>query len=179
MARATRLPEMLSAVAFDLVCRDDVGLADQARPESASLDLMAKRRGRKPELAGSLGEGQHRSVLGGRQVLRGLVGDPSSRELGAGGPKSSGRLDPVPERIAREKAVQADRRDPDAPLGRFESLGCVEQRLEVRHLDGLCVRVHGPNMARIGHECKARRSHSRVVSAWPRCRREDEGRRPS
>ena len=59
MARATGLPEMLAPVAFDLAGRDDVGLADQARPKAAGLHLMAKRRGPQPELGGGFGERQH------------------------------------------------------------------------------------------------------------------------
>ena len=50
MARTTGLPEMLASVALDLAGRDDVGLADQARPKAAGLYLMAKRRRRQPEL---------------------------------------------------------------------------------------------------------------------------------
>jgi hypothetical protein len=86
MAGPTRLPKLLAPVAIDLVCRDDVGLADQARPEAASLDLVAKRRSCQPESGGSLGEGQHCSVLGGRQVLRRVVSDLGRCELGVGGP---------------------------------------------------------------------------------------------
>ena len=55
MARATRLPEMLAPVAFEFARRDDVGLADQARPKATGLHLMAKRRGRQPELVASSG----------------------------------------------------------------------------------------------------------------------------
>jgi len=46
---------MLASVAFDLALRDDVGLADQARPKTAGLHLMSKRRSRQPELVGGLG----------------------------------------------------------------------------------------------------------------------------
>ncbi len=137
MARATSLPEMLASVALDLALRDDVGLADEARPKASRLHLMAQRRGRQPELVGRLGERQHRSVRGGRQVLRHLIGDPRSLEFGVCGTKSSGRLDAVPERSAGDQAVQADRRDPDAALGLVESDRRVRQGLEVRHLGWL------------------------------------------
>ncbi len=86
MARAAGLPEMLAPVALDLAGRDDIGLADQASAKAAGLHLMAKRRGRQPELVGGFGEGQHRSVLGRWQILRRLVGDPSSLEFSAGDP---------------------------------------------------------------------------------------------
>ena len=163
MARATGLPEMLAPVAFDLAPRDDVGLADQASAKAAGLHLMAKRRGRHPELGGSLGERQHRSVLGGREILRRLIGDPSSLEFGVRGPKSSRRLDAVPEWSAGGEAGQADRRDPDAALGLVEPDRRFRQGLEVRHLGGLCVRVHGQNMADGGHVVKGSCPHSVAV----------------
>ena len=76
-ARATSLAEVLAPVALKLAGRDDVGLADQARPKAARLDLMTKRRRRQPELVGGFGEGQHPLLLGGRKVLRRVVGDSS------------------------------------------------------------------------------------------------------
>ena len=133
MARAASLPEMLAPVALDLAGRDDIGLADQARAKAASLDLMAKRRRRQPELVGGFGEGQHRSVLGSRQVLRRVVDDPSRLELGVRSPKSAGRLDAVSEGSAGHQAVQADRRDTDAAIGLVEPNRRVGQDLEVRH----------------------------------------------
>ena len=108
MARATGLAEVFAPVAVELARRDDVGLADQARPKAAGLHLMAKGRRRQPELVGGFGEGQHPLLLGGGQVLRRLVGDPSSLELRVRGAQSARRLDPVAERRARRQVVPAD-----------------------------------------------------------------------
>jgi len=108
MARAAGLAEVFAPVAVELARRDDVGLADQARPKAAGLHLMAKGRRRQPELVGGFGEGQHRLVLGGGQVLRRLVGHQSRLEFGVCGPEASRRLDPVAERRARRQVVPAD-----------------------------------------------------------------------
>ena len=136
MARATRPTEMLAPIAFDLAGGDDVGLADQARPKAAGVDLMAKRRSRQPELVGGFGEGQHPSALGGRQILRRVIGDASRLEVGVRSPKSSSVLDPVSERDAGDPAANAQFRDAHGSLGRFESLGRLVQRVEVRHVGG-------------------------------------------
>ena len=72
MARATDLPEVLGTVAVEFALGDDIGLADQARPEAAGLHLMAKGRGRQPKLVGGLGERQHRSVGEGWLVVPSL-----------------------------------------------------------------------------------------------------------
>ena len=117
MARTTDLAEVLASVAGDLGGRHDVGLAHQARPEAAGLDLMAKCRRRQPELDRGFAKGQHRSVLGGGQVLRRVVRDPGRLEFGVRRPQSAGRLDPVAEGGARDQAVQADGRDPDVAFG--------------------------------------------------------------
>ena len=103
---------MLAPVALEFARRDDVGLADEARPQTAGLDLVAMCGGRQPELVGGLAEGQHGLVLGGRQILCCVVGDPRRLELGVRGPQATSRLDPVAERNARDQARQADRRLP-------------------------------------------------------------------
>jgi hypothetical protein len=164
MARATGLAEVLAPVPLELAGRDDVGLADQARPQTASLDLVAKRRGRQPELVGGFGEGQHRLFLGGGQILRRLVGDPRRLELGVRGPQSARRLDPVAEGSTRDQAVQADLRDPDRSLGLVDPGRGCGQGLEVRHLGCLCARAHAHNMADIGHEVKAARCPSATLT---------------
>ena len=136
MARATGLPEMLAPVALELAGRDDVGLADQARPQPSGLHLMTKRRSRQPELGGGLAEGQHPLLLGGRKVLRRVVGDSSRLEFGLRSPQPAGVLDLVAERDAQDPTLNAQLGDAHGSLGRFESLGRLVQRDEVRHLGG-------------------------------------------
>jgi hypothetical protein len=119
---------------------------------------MAEREGSQPESGGSLGEPQHRSVFGGRQVLRCVVGDPGGLEVSVRGTKSSGRLDAVPEWSARDQRVEPDLRDPHRRLGGLELLGSLGQRVEVGHLGR-----HAKNIARIGQDCKASYPHSPTV----------------
>jgi len=116
---------------------------------------MAEREGSQPESGGNLGERQHRSVFGGRQVLRRVVGDPGGLEVSVRGTKSSGRFDAVPEWSARDQCVEPDLRDPHRGLGGLELLSCVAQDLEVRR--------HAHNMARIGYECYAGCPHSAMA----------------
>jgi hypothetical protein len=155
---APRPPQRLGPATCEFALGDDVGLADQTRPEAASLDLVAKGRSRQPELGGSLGEGQPGSVLGRGEILRGLVGDAGRLELGVRSTKSPGRLDTISEWRARDQRVEPDLRDPQAALGFVDLERHLRQGLEVRHfarhLDRLRG-VHFHNMARIGHECKA------------------------
>jgi hypothetical protein len=67
---------------------------------------MAKRRRRQPELVGGFGEGQHPLLLGGRQVLRRVVGNPGRFELGVGSTHAARRLRPG-KRLVREAALLA------------------------------------------------------------------------
>ncbi len=139
---APRPPQRLGPATCEFALGDDVGLADQTRPEPG----------------GSLGEGQPGSVLGRGVILRGLVGDPSGLEVSARGTQSSGRVDAVPEWSAGDQRVEPDLRYPQAALGFVDPERRLRQRLEVRHfarhLDRL-PGVHFHNMARIGHEWKA------------------------
>ena len=117
MARAPRLPQGLGSVAGELAGRDDVGLADQARPEAAGLHLMAKGRGRQPKLVGGLGEREHRSELGGRLILRPLVGDAGRFEFGVRETEPAGVFHADPERGSGQAAVHETSRDANAALG--------------------------------------------------------------
>ena len=173
MARATRLPEVLGPVAGELALGDDVGLADQARPEAAGLHLMAKGRGRQPKLVGGLGEREHRSELGGGLILRPLVGDAGRFEFGVRETEPAGVFHADPERGSGQAAVHETSRDANAALGVGEPVRRVDEGLsvrrlgdeglKVRHLGGSSVRVHAHNMADIGHVVKASYPHSTAV----------------
>jgi len=168
--RATsRTAERLGAVALDLPLGHDVRLAHEPSPQVARLDLVPECGGRHSESGGGLGEGEHGSVFGSQQILRGVEGDSSFHKRGVRSTKSSGRLDRVPEGSPRDHGPDPGLGHAHVFLRSLELLGRADQGQEVRlvgrhgsvsfSLGGRGGHVH--NIADSGHVVK--RNHPRSM----------------